>query len=238
MLSKDVKEFCTDFCASTDISYFHHIRVFNNRQAFILSNNPQYIEYFLEQKFAVSEPGTYTKPGMHLWTGLKSLRNFDNQSRDMQQYFNISHQISFVVPQTDYIDIFTLGANNNKPEIVNYYINNRDVLEKMFTRYRDHFEKDLNNLNDAQIILPLRPNNNAIIHAKSADLLSQLTARELNCLNLIASGHTAKTLARILNISHRTGERHIDNIRNKLNIRNKYELINFYYKHSQQRDYL
>ncbi len=52
-----------------------------------------------------------------------------------------------------------------------------------------------------------------------------LTKRELDCAELLVKGNTAKETARILNISPRTAEEYLDNIRLKLSCRNKLEII-------------
>lgn len=234
-LSTDIKYFFEPFCLNTGITYFHHIRVFNDRTAFILNNNPQYMRHFLQHKFAVSEPGTYTNPGIHLWAGLNSLRNFDNQALHMKKYFDIDHQISIVEPQADYIDIYTLGTTIQRPEMVNFYINNLDILDNLFLEYQDKFAHELETLNAAQILLPLRPKNSNQTKSENPRL-DQITARELECLGLISQGKTAKMSAQTLNISPRTVERHIDNIRTKLKLKNKSELIYFYFEHACKQD--
>lgn len=58
-----------------------------------------------------------------------------------------------------------------------------------------------------------------------------LSKREIECLNLVVSGKPSKEIGKILNISHRTVEHHIESMRIKLKCKNKVELI---YKAFQQ----
>ena len=53
-----------------------------------------------------------------------------------------------------------------------------------------------------------------------------LTPRELDCLYYALIGFTAKVTARLLNISHRTVETHIENIKNKTGCFSRLEIIN------------
>lgn len=53
-----------------------------------------------------------------------------------------------------------------------------------------------------------------------------LTKREIECLELIDKGMTAKRVAEKLNLSKRTIEGYFENIKNKLGVRSKYDLIN------------
>ena len=54
-----------------------------------------------------------------------------------------------------------------------------------------------------------------------------LTDRELQVLKLIAEGHTAREIADMLVVSHKTVEWHKTSLMNKLNIHNKTDLIKF-----------
>jgi DNA-binding NarL/FixJ family response regulator len=64
---------------------------------------------------------------------------------------------------------------------------------------------------------------------ESADGTSQhgLTARESEILALIAQGHSAKEIARMLVISPRTVDRHRENLLAKLHLRNRTELTRY-----------
>lgn len=52
-----------------------------------------------------------------------------------------------------------------------------------------------------------------------------LSHRELECINFLAKGFTAKEIARELNLSYRTIESHLESARNKLGCYNGLELI-------------
>ena len=52
-----------------------------------------------------------------------------------------------------------------------------------------------------------------------------LTSRERDVVALIANGQTSKGIAREMNLSSRTVERHVENCRYKLHARNKAELV-------------
>lgn len=54
-----------------------------------------------------------------------------------------------------------------------------------------------------------------------------LTKREIDCLRHIASGKTAREMADYLSISRRTIEHHIENLKSKLRITSKSELIEY-----------
>lgn len=59
--------------------------------------------------------------------------------------------------------------------------------------------------------------------AEEADL--QVTKRELEVLNLVALGHSAKRIAQELKISRSTVERHIEHLRLKTRSKNRTHMI-------------
>jgi DNA-binding NarL/FixJ family response regulator len=56
---------------------------------------------------------------------------------------------------------------------------------------------------------------------------SELTPRESQILALIADGHTSRAIAEMLVISPRTVERHRENLRHKLGLRNRVDLTRY-----------
>lgn len=61
----------------------------------------------------------------------------------------------------------------------------------------------------------------------NSDMAEQLSKREMEILQQLATGKTSKDIAEILFISKNTVDTHIKNIKEKLNIRKKGELIRF-----------
>lgn len=60
---------------------------------------------------------------------------------------------------------------------------------------------------------------------QSATAISDLTARELEILQLLVNGKTNKEMARILVVSPKTIEFHLHNLYTKLNVRTRTEAV-------------
>lgn len=56
----------------------------------------------------------------------------------------------------------------------------------------------------------------------------QLTSREFECLQILSKGLSAKEMARLLNISTRTVENHVMNIKEKFGVRSTIELLSIF----------
>lgn len=64
------------------------------------------------------------------------------------------------------------------------------------------------------------------ILSKLPDCTMPLTPREIEVLHHFIIGQSAKNVAKMIGISHRTAEHHLENIRKKLAVKSKSELLN------------
>lgn len=72
------------------------------------------------------------------------------------------------------------------------------------------------------------PSKRMIVHhlvAPSYELTNLLSKREIECVNYLIRGMTAKQIGTIMDLSHRTVEFYLKRIKNKLTCRTKSELI-------------
>ncbi len=76
-----------------------------------------------------------------------------------------------------------------------------------------------------QITIPCKKSGNKYFVQTSLGEIA-LTKRELECAQFLLAGKTAKETAKYLNISPRTVEEYLENIRFKFNCRNKLEIVN------------
>ena len=58
-----------------------------------------------------------------------------------------------------------------------------------------------------------------------SEFCPELTPRELEVLELAANGYSAKEVASLIGIAPRTVERHVENVRLKMNARNRVHMI-------------
>lgn len=79
-------------------------------------------------------------------------------------------------------------------------------------------------LRAAGFIIESHKNSKSIPHL-SDNLKLKISVREMDCLKHILEGRTAKSTAKILGLSHRTVEQYLNNIKNKIGVKYKNELI-------------
>lgn len=163
----------------------------------------------------------------------------------------IYHRLYVVERREDYYVTYGFGVKNDDKTIINFYLNAMDYLEK-FIRYFDfHCEYIIDlQLKKHQIILPtyqdkfiqekmnitIAPLSIIDLHCNprlknsSLEFKSNLTAREKACLELVARGYTMKNVAIKLDISHRTVEQHLRNIKDKFGLSTKNQLVELWYE--------
>ncbi len=72
---------------------------------------------------------------------------------------------------------------------------------------------------------------NRAFDAKEAGQTQMLSARELQCLGLLAHGRTAKAIGRALDIQPKTVYYYLDNVKKKVAAYSKHDLVNYYWQH-------
>jgi DNA-binding CsgD family transcriptional regulator len=116
---------------------------------------------------------------------------------------------------------FPWYGNNN--QIVGIFICGISIVENNFSE----LIKFLTQIKDMNL---LSSNNHSFFHQTmiSSNIIDgvYIPKREMECLMYLTQGNTAKMTAQKLKISPRTVEYYIDNIKIKLNVHSKNELLN------------
>lgn len=162
---------------------------------------------------------------------------------------NIFHRIYFIERCSNYYKIYGYGVCKGSTSIMNYYLNSMPVLEKFVKHFESH----------ARELIEIEANKNSIVlpnyHSRISSIQSQipsvqhyyetefesfesdlfakqvdrLTSREKECLSLVAQGYTMKNTARKLQISPRTVEQHLRNIKDKYGLHTKNQLVEIWH---------
>ncbi len=128
----------------------------------------------------------------------------------------------------DFAEIFFFATAKEKTEAINFYINNKNMLEN----YIEYFKNSAASwmiANDPNILISteLKLTYHQLKESKKIDKFFKLicsdfdqeklsfTVREEECIKQLILGKTAKETASALNISYRTVESHFNNIKRK-----------------------
>ena len=149
--------------------------------------------------------------------------------------FGICNGITFINKQDDGCEFFFLGTSQNDVQTLNNIILNVEQIKKFILYFGNKFKQLETYLmtyktksNDMkQNVLKFSIMNNFNKYLYIADLYDlKITLRETEVIRFLIEGCTAKQIGKELDISLRTVETHIINLKNKTNTHDKQSLVN------------
>ncbi len=163
----------------------------------------------------------------------------------------VYHRLYLVDRREDYFITCGFGIDADNKSIINFYLNAVQYLQRFLNYFEFHAEEYIESqFQSAGLILPnyhdklvvldeeinfpvLNPKDLSFsVESRRMNSLAIpfMTAREKACLELIAQGYTMKNTARRLDISHRTVEQHLRNIKDKFGLSTKNQLVEIWHE--------
>ncbi|GGI82366.1 helix-turn-helix transcriptional regulator [Legionella impletisoli] len=239
--SQWVKELCDPILSQVGISYFNYIKIYHqdcSRE--LLTNNPEWISHFyknaLYNSIGAIDVEHLLPKGYFLWSEMDIKDPIYLQGRD---FFDIDHGISFVVKRDDVTYLYIFAANRSQHEINNFYVRNIDLLQHFIHYFNDSGQhliqlagKNRIYLPEPQIIYPRAVSPYSLSHDAKKQffeatkisryfLLNEsddlyLTPKQADCAALLIKGFTSKEIAKKMNLSYRTVEGYVLEIKKKI----------------------
>lgn len=156
---------------------------------------------------------------------------------NLAQNFNQGHGLTIIKLTSEYCDVYNMSVSCDKSYINNVYLNFLDNIDAFLTCFQVKVSPILRPLITDSYFRPLKSNlliqsKKIISNAdqKETNFLSHLnlSKREIQCLELLCKGMTMKMIANTLTISSRTVESHLNNLKYKLDLPYKSDLIQFW----------
>lgn len=232
-ISLDVLDICRSFFQESGVNAFSYSRLYDDgTRCELWSDAAAFDHTFFKACYIV---GAYTPPffsknerysllDKKIETYPKDLRDrYRNQLADQREYFNHDHCFAILNPKKDFFEYFIFYCARNNNMAINFYINNKDKLEK-FSAYFLHKSEKLVLRADQHRIQnhTIYPENN---FPSTMTPQIDMTAREKDVARLLVMGATIKEVGIALNISPRTVECHVEKMKAKLDCPRKSLLI-------------
>ncbi len=231
------------------VTTFSFMRKYPDNTQIYLSNCSGWVKDYYEQALFgqfINKSPEYDKPLYMLFPVESPLPVFQLA----KERYNSSNGITFVKPHDSHTDYYFFSGGVTSTHLLNFYLNNIDVLETFILYFHDRAERLISKSKKHKIELPTFETIDAMMKSNSviaeSTLLKnafrtmrirkysfsspeykdiKLSARQLDCIIAYNAGLTAKETAQRLNISFRTVEKYFDNIKDKLGCDTKKDII-------------
>lgn len=247
-LSGEMENIC-NLLGPFGIHHFTYLKQFHDGKRISLSNKPKWIaDYYnlnLYQSSLFENQGEKTGMIFDTWFGDYDLEVY----RHGKNSYNTMHSISIIERKENYSEAFLFATTPDNHAAIHYLANNREILFHFILYLKDHgksiLEKSEKNgiyipivepakniyfpdeekLNDLEIQKKLFFNKTPIHKLMLDDFGVKLTQREIQCVYHLLNYKTAVEIGELMNISQRTVETYLDNVKFKLKCESRSELI-------------
>lgn len=233
----EIQSICRPLFGQLNLSYFHYCRAYQDGTTFILSNRNDWHDYFWNKKFEMRAPIpdqdlVFDNAKITLWRGGAVQ---DNVIDDARNLFNFDHPLNITIPQKDYFEMFAFGTHTGNDRIINQYLGSIQTLLHFTHYFRDKADALIREGDRSRKSVPLAQQARELTLLRTAkeegynvignNGIVNLSAREASIARCLCWGMNANAIASRYHRSTRTIESHINNLKTKLGIRKKSEMI-------------
>ena len=222
---------------------FIYLRIYRDSSFIDLSTNAAWSDFFFKKFYQLEYLNHSSILAKNLIT-LEKDTVFNLWSMDLEnpmwleakEYFGLGNGITVEKANKNFKEQYYFVAHKNNFKINNFYLNNLDMLEKAILYFKNKADKlikksELEKLyfpkeyyissthNEGSVLLEdyflssIQPSRYHLTYEGEEIIVS---SREIACIKLVTQGWNAHEIGRILRISSRTVEAHINNVKLKL----------------------
>lgn len=196
-------------------------RVFPNRERFMIVYEKEWsVDFYNRQLYRY---GLYEKPLHELVSGFNMWDHLPYAPPEIyvhtRKTFKIAHGLTILQQHGDYCDSFVFATHPGHNQINNFYLNQKELFTAFIKNFYTQLAKPLVELENHKIIMP------DMKSAMTSNPYAFFSPRQKECALLLTCGLSTKSIAQKLLLSPRTVEYHIDSLREKLQVKNRSELI-------------
>jgi DNA-binding CsgD family transcriptional regulator len=252
--AKDIQQICAPLFELLGITYFNFTRVYADGGRIRLCTDPLWVEYFYSSelyKTSVFErnPGLYI-PGQFLWSQCDTNPSLEVLKQHLREGYNRANVLSIVKPQQTFMDVFNIAGQSQDTEINNKYLTYMSCIHKFLNYFLIKAAKFIALSEKARFFVPIEQEQflsddgsglqkgsishqfmeklefkQVFISNKKNNIL--LSPRETQSLILTLKGKSAKEIGRELNLSPRSVETYIENIKRKVDCPTRGSLFSY-----------
>jgi len=240
-----VLEICAPLFQKFNLCFFSHHRNFHDGTFTSLMSNVDVTEFYLNNKYKInfsSGRGYSLESGYYIAEHIGN--NLSEQARiALCQQFNLANFFYIIEKRKNYDDMFAFATRPDNNNIINTYINDNDVFNHFLLYYKDQAKYLLQQaekicygsdyfFKENTIIIEREPCYEADremplkkvpIQGNFGEVI--ISKRELECWKYLVQNYTFKEIGQRLELSNRTVETYVNNLKNKLGCDNTRGLL-------------
>jgi len=233
----DIKEICTPVFEKFNLQYFSYGRFYDDGRCVLLCTNKDvFHNHFKKQYKLTIQPEEKDAHKNKIYNLI--LVNNDSPDIITDEYNNFNHgtMIDLIKKHSGYYEMFCYVSKDASVHPVNQFLNSLNVIDDFSDEFMLRAQKIMRQaenqiielppsmlpkINDNESIKAITKKEHNIIYNDTKVFLSE---RQFECLSLISIAKSSKEIARSLNLSYRTVEKHIEIIKLKLNCKKRSDL--------------
>lgn len=247
--TQDIDDICRPL-QKLKINYFAHVRVDKNGLFTAINNSAGFMNHYLSNEYYNADIhmadsnrfGNYV-----IWDAIERHGQSEKMHSEAAQ-FGIQHTFTIIDKKEEQTDFYHFANNSTSKSINQTYLANLDLLKVFITYFNENINQSKKL--SAAYELPFAVNSqiggyfinedtNLVVcnrqefiqticqdtNKEIKKFNSSLTPREIQCVGYLVRGKSAREISKLLGLSKRTVEFYLANIKSKLGVSTKSELI-------------
>jgi DNA-binding CsgD family transcriptional regulator len=238
----DIRDIAGAFFEQLNATFFSHVRVSHHGMFKVLMSETSLSKHYVDQRLPIRfsyGKGIRLHSGCYLLNGLCSIATPEQLDLN-REIFNFDHFIYLVDKQETWDDLFILATTPENNAFENLVLNNLDFIKhglhyykyktrKIFTQapgvlYPSHYFMQQEALLCNKLHFDTDRLQKILVSIKGVEIV--ISRQEYRCLGFFTKNLTVKEIAQEMNLSPRTVETYLNNLKNKLRCQNSLELAN------------
>lgn len=211
-----------------NLQFLNFHRKYPNRERFAIVLHKEHTVDWHASEFYKHSPferkSIEDASAFHMWDH-QSYNSNALQNRDhIRKRHNIDHGLTIVLKNEAYCDYFVFASNPGNDQINNFYLNKKELFENFMHEFYGKMASTIQELSHHRVFIPGNLD-------KGESPIVTLSPRQQDCALLMATGLTAKEIAKNLVLSPRTVEEYINVMKKKFEAKNRLHLIGMLQRH-------
>jgi DNA-binding CsgD family transcriptional regulator len=244
----DVLQICKPLFNTFHINYFDYEKIEDLKAPYVHFHTAENIVREWVKKYPIVALSTKDAvSGVYSWEKI-----FPVGGLKLYRENGIKHGVAIIKVFKDYVEAYNIGTSGDQSELFEFCYNHRDAMEHFIGYFKDKATDLIKAVKKKNILLgrrtPISPKCGQELYKKFYDEVkidkihltngaeeATITFREYQCLMHLSKGKTLKEIGRILDISYKTVENHLANIKVKTGCFLTSQLIDLFWENFEGR---